>query len=376
MKKGICIVVLTGLLLALTACSLDIPTKSAEEDPDKTPARTKASADSTLPYSEPGSSEEGTEAESRVTEPVTGERDTPPAESSAAKETAAEAEMTPEAAAQEPETSPAAETTAVPGTTPEAETTAEPETTPQEAAPEETVPPAAEETTAVPETTTEEETSKAETTAAAETEPAVSVKPGDMISFGTYEQDGIASNGPEEIRWIVLSVDGEKALLLARYCLDCRVFHEKDANVTWENADLRKWLGGSFFQRAFTVEEQEKILSVRLTNPANPLSGAGAAGETEDKAFLLSIEEVEAYLTGELYDFRGTTPTRYAMDHGSTLASNGNTWWWLRTNGKDLKSFAEVFSYREIDYMGDPAVNPEQAVRPAIWLDLHGFVTD
>ncbi len=353
MKKGICIVVLTGLLLALTACSIDIPTISAEEETRK--SRTKAAtteAADTLPASEPALTEEaGTRSEAAAsTAAIPAETRTLPASLANPSEEAAE-------------TSPVPETPASPETTAAEETSPFLETTVRE-------------TTSVPEPSGIPETSLPEESSPEETAPAMILQPGDLVSFGHYEQDGVSSNGKEKIEWVVLAIDGEKALLLSRYCLDCRKAHEKDANVTWEGSDIRTWLNGSFLPTAFDAAEQAGIELVRLTNPENPQSHVGAAGETEDRVFLLSIEEVETYLTGELYEYRGTTPTRYAMDRGSTLASNGNTWWWLRTSGRDLKSFAEVFSYREIDYMGDPAVNPEQAVRPAVVVDLSKLADD
>ena len=359
-KKVLRILTALWLLLALTACSLDIPTKSANEETKK-PRESRTSAAEPLPGTETAPGEETAEVAATTAVPKT----------TAAPETTAVPETT-----KVPETTVVPETAAVPATSAIPETTAAPETT---AVPETTAAPettAVPETTAAPETTAEPETPASEETAPPESEPAVTVQPGELLVFGRYEQDGIVSNGQEEIQWIVLSVEGDKALLLSRYCLDCLKAHEKDANVTWETSDIRKWLNGTFLETAFTKEEQEAVCTVNLSNQANPQSGAGAAGDTKDRIFLLSIEEVELFLADEFYDWRGTTPTRYAMDRGSTLASNGNTWWWLRTSGRDLKSFAEVFSYREIDYMGDPAVNPEQAVRPAVVIDLSKLADD
>ena len=38
---------------------------------------------------------------------------------------------------------------------------------------------------------------------------------GDVVSFGSFEQDGDASNGPESIRWIVLERFDDRLLLLS-----------------------------------------------------------------------------------------------------------------------------------------------------------------
>lgn len=49
----------------------------------------------------------------------------------------------------------------------------------------------------------------------------------DKIKFGSYNQEGTFRAEP--IKWRVLSVDGDDALLLADQCLDARAYHdEKD----------------------------------------------------------------------------------------------------------------------------------------------------
>ncbi len=46
------------------------------------------------------------------------------------------------------------------------------------------------------------------------------VEVGDVIYFGSYEQDNNLSNGKEEIEWIVLAKENRKALLISKYALD------------------------------------------------------------------------------------------------------------------------------------------------------------
>ena len=47
---------------------------------------------------------------------------------------------------------------------------------------------------------------------------------GSTVRFGTYEQDNDVSNGPEEIEWTVLDVDGNRALLISRFGLESREY--------------------------------------------------------------------------------------------------------------------------------------------------------
>ena len=46
------------------------------------------------------------------------------------------------------------------------------------------------------------------------------LKTGDIIVYGSYEQDGDIDNGLEPIEWEVLDVDDNRALLVCRYVLD------------------------------------------------------------------------------------------------------------------------------------------------------------
>lgn len=56
---------------------------------------------------------------------------------------------------------------------------------------------------------------------------------GQLVRFGSYEQDNDTSNGKEPIEWIVLSVDEEqgRALLLSRYVLDRIPLYDKDMTI-------------------------------------------------------------------------------------------------------------------------------------------------
>ena len=51
---------------------------------------------------------------------------------------------------------------------------------------------------------------------------------GDMITFGSYEQDNDLTNGKEPITWRVLDYNSQKriALVLSEKALDTRAFNE------------------------------------------------------------------------------------------------------------------------------------------------------
>ena len=120
----------------------------------------------------------------------------------------------------------------------------------------------------------------------------------EYITFGSYEQDGDLSNGPEPIEWEVLSVEDGRMLVVSRYILDCQQYNSTRTDVTWETCSLREWLNGEFYNTAFTAEEQDRIVASTITNSDNPENGNDGGNDTVDNVFCLSVEEVLQY-----YDF-------------------------------------------------------------------------
>ena len=65
----------------------------------------------------------------------------------------------------------------------------------------------------------------------------------DKIKFGSYNQEGTFRAEP--IKWRVLSVDGDDALLLADQCLDARAYHdEKDEKIICNGNGINTCCGG------------------------------------------------------------------------------------------------------------------------------------
>lgn len=81
------------------------------------------------------------------------------------------------------------------------------------------------------------------------------LKIGDYVKFGIYPQNTV--NVQEPIEWLVLDVYGNDVLLVSRYGLDYKQYHNGFDGITWEDCDLRKWLNGEFLRNAFTVAEQK-----------------------------------------------------------------------------------------------------------------------
>lgn len=192
---------------------------------------------------------------------------------------------------------------------------------------------------------------------------------GDIITFGSYEQDNDTSNGKEEIEWVVLDTDGDKTLVISRYALDAKPYNNAKADVTWETCTLREWLNEEFLKKAFSSEEQEQIISSELTNPDNGDYGTNGGNDTVDKVFLLSIDDVEEYFSSE--DEMTVKPTEYAKSQGAAVnKENGNTWWLLRTPGSHAQGVADVSISGSILAYGRDVNSVYDGIRPAMWITL------
>ena len=193
---------------------------------------------------------------------------------------------------------------------------------------------------------------------------------GSIIKLGKYEQDNKTSNGTEDIEWIVLAKDSDKMLVISDKAIDCKSYHLSYGNTTWEECSLRRWLNDTFVNEAFTPEEQEKILTTNVTADANPDYDTDAGNDTEDKVFLLSIEEVNRYFK---YDSeRQCVSTEYAKANGAyTYEIDGafNCFWWLRSQGGySNKSASVVNSDGTVGKYGNAVDDNRDCVRPAMWI--------
>lgn len=206
------------------------------------------------------------------------------------------------------------------------------------------------------------------------------VKTGDIIVFGTYEQDNLSSNGAEPVGWLVLDVQGDSALLLSCYALDSRPYHNATAAVTWETSSLRKWLNSEFLFSAFTATERDLILTAEVDNgkaQGNKQWDTSGGSNTYDQIFLLSYAETEQYLPDQ--SSRVCSPTDYAVNMGAdTRALDSEItdagWWWLRSPGE--KSNHAAFVNFDGTRYTNMVSNGYLSVRPAMWIDLSRAVLE
>lgn len=235
----------------------------------------------------------------------------------------------------------------------------------------------------------------------------------DCIEFGHYPQssDGNGGYKTEPIKWRVLAVEGDEALLLADKNLDAQKYNETfrqtdftndDENLTWETSTIRSWLNGyeassnkdakdytsdNFIEKAFTNTEEIAIKQGTVLNPNNPKYNTKGGNSTLDKVFLLSIEEAQnsAYgfqennYNGEFVqsnETRWASTTDYAKSRGvvieerTSVAYIGSGCWWLRSPGYLSSDALSCAWGGSITYEGNNVNSDGHAVRPALRLNL------
>ncbi len=225
---------------------------------------------------------------------------------------------------------------------------------------------------------------------------------GDVITFGEYEQDNDLSNGKEPIEWIVLDVDGDKALITSKYVLDCVDYNDNSLNklqeITWESCSLRKWLNEDFYYTAFSREDQIKIVETLNTNDGNIYYDTEGCSDTWDKVFLLSIEEIKKYFSinawiDELKSGYSqeliTDATPYAIEHKASVSKfasgdyysffakrgyspdvigKNGSYWYTRTVGRDEKSVCYVQPDGGVGYKINTNLFMILGVRPTLYV--------
>ena len=186
---------------------------------------------------------------------------------------------------------------------------------------------------------------------------------GDVLEFGT-----LTSNN-EKIKWLVLSANGDKRLVVSQNSLFEKHYHDPTTeDSTWETCNLRKDLNGTFYNSTFSNEEKTFIIKTLVPAEENPqypkgyfmgnkYTGSSAGKSTNDYVFILSVSEAERY---------------FASDYErqcSIIGESSTSSWWLRNGGNTQISATNVERDGSILLMGLTKSSDNVAVRPAMWLE-------
>ena len=227
----------------------------------------------------------------------------------------------------------------------------------------------------------------------------------------------------DDIEWMVLMRDGNKALVISRDIIGCRPFEPYDYPnqwPTWQFSDMRMWLNGmgtygsgnsGFINQVLSAPTRNMIVETELTTRRSKYTGIGdwsgnnpmAYETTRDKVFLLSMEEMffEGVNNSHKYNFGAYALQSAQVDvdavrtnKGTVLFNNNaaricNTvkypawgvWqstitqhYWTRSPGLgthdvylvNMNTGHHFVYYQYTTYFG---------VRPAMWLDASKWVS-
>ena len=184
---------------------------------------------------------------------------------------------------------------------------------------------------------------------------------GDTIRFGSYY-------------WRVLTVEGNRALIITEYVIDQKAFHSIRVPVTWAESDLRHFLNTEFLNR-MDPADRARIHAAYVINDDNPWFGTPGGQNTTDHIFLLSIDEVLRFFgdSGQLAnrdhpDNRGNAVfDRYNQARAATGLDGSRSRWTLRSPGNFPNRHAGVPDGGNL-HIGGGIVEAPGGLRPALWL--------
>jgi hypothetical protein len=189
-------------------------------------------------------------------------------------------------------------------------------------------------------------------------------KIGEIIKFGNYD-------------WRVLDVQDGRALLLSDRIIEKRKYHHSLIKTTWSECELRGYLNDEFYN-TFCEQDRARIVQTKITTGNNPWYGTKDGSTTDDRIFLLSLEEMIKYF-GDSGQLKRRAESAYRIDdefNTARIAYNLDgeaDWWWLLSPGYYSTRAAAVRAGGYIGVAGQDVCdeyNSEGGVRPALWLKL------
>lgn len=146
----------------------------------------------------------------------------------------------------------------------------------------------------------------------------------------------------EPIKWRVVSETIDSITVICESILDVGVYDEYENN--YENSELRSWLNGSFYEKAFNSLQKSLLFETLISNTANTtasLVNPYAGTTTLDKVYVASYvdlmkrdygfsESVKNVPTDTISDRRRSV-SDFCIASGAYADSEGNGWWWTRS---------------------------------------------
>lgn len=188
----------------------------------------------------------------------------------------------------------------------------------------------------------------------------------------------------DSVKWRVLKKENGAALLLSDQSLDGKSYHTEEESVTWEKSTIRSWLNGygkdsntgdtdgidysdnSFKGMAFSDSEWSRIAETTILNSNNGAYGTSGGNDTEDKIFLLSLND----LNNSNYGFTDDASRRVSNPAYWGHRPGASTTWRLRSSGC-YEFYSATIGYSGwVDAYGANVTAGHIGIRPALNLDL------
>lgn len=188
-------------------------------------------------------------------------------------------------------------------------------------------------------------------------------KIGDVIKFGSYEQDANSSNGDEAVEWIILdSVDG-KLLLMSKYALDACEYAWDENGCSWFDSEPCDVLN-RMYHDMFSYREKKKINGNLTYESIETYYG-------DRYVFALSSEEIEEYSTKLNQKLSLCYPTKYAIAEGIKVSEDHDTYpgcvsWWTES---DYRYGTVMLGDSGVGWVAQSYSERKSGVRPVIWVD-------
>ena len=198
---------------------------------------------------------------------------------------------------------------------------------------------------------------------------------GGKIVFGEYE-------------WRVLDIQDNTALIITENTIEWHPYHNAYVDITWADCSLRKYLNGEFYER-FSEADKAKVIPVTNKNLDNQWYGTNGGADTQDKIFLLSVEEAACKYFGDssekLYNrgknhrywFHGKPDENNSKRSAKRLNESWYSWWWLRSPGRVGVKAVYIHGNGDIGIQGNNILKGNISegghgggVRPALWVSL------
>lgn len=157
--------------------------------------------------------------------------------------------------------------------------------------------------------------------------------------------------------WYVLDKKEDRMLIVSEKVIGKMSYHNEETRITWETSNIREYLNGGFYN-SFDVSDRNRIIEVINENKDNPWYGTNGGNSTNDKIFLLSIDEVVKYFgdSGQLKSKNKNTgcdwckdeyffflSAQYNINRRSVDNSGTVVHWLLRSPGANNRLAALVY---------------------------------